>query len=134
MDSIILERLAIGLVSASITGVVALIIATKINRYNEARKLKTDILRKLMGNRNDLHSQEFAEALNSIFVVFYNSKRVIDALSEFHAAVVSENRNTKIIEQSLIKLTKAICKDVGIDPTPLSDDFFLKPFQTKKYI
>ncbi|WP_270167548.1 DUF6680 family protein [Paenibacillus sp. SYP-B4298] len=132
MDQVLLERLIIGLISAVVSGIIAITIATKINRNNESRKLKTDLLRKLMGNRNDIHSKEFTESLNSIFVVFYQSKEVVSALKEFHQVVVSTKKTSQEVEAKLIELIRSICQDLGIDTAPLSDEFFIKPFQTKK--
>lgn len=122
----------IGLISAIISGSIAVFISTWIYKKNELRKTKLDVFRKLMGYRYDIYSKEFSEALNSIFVIFYKSDKVIAALKNFHEATVSTQRENAKIEAKIIELFKAISYDLGISVDAVSDNFFLMPFQTKR--
>ncbi|WP_339271712.1 DUF6680 family protein [Paenibacillus sp. FSL K6-1330] len=131
MNQDFLEKLLIGLASAILSGSVAVFISTWIYKKNEARKIKLDVFRKLMGYRYNIYSKEFAEALNSLFVVFYESKEVISALKNFHETVTSTHRETAKIEAKLLELFKCISRDLDISADAISDNFFLTPFQTK---
>lgn len=132
MNPDLLDKLVVGVTSAIISGTVAVFISTWIYKKNETRKTKLEVFRKLMGHRNDIHSKEFAESLNSIFVVFYNSPEVVNALKNFHDVVTSSYREAEKIEAKLIELFKSICQDLNINTNSLSDSFFMRPFQTKK--
>jgi len=125
------DKLIIGLISAIISGAVAVFISTWIFRKNETRKTKLDVLRKLMGYRYDFDSKEFAESINCLFIVFYKSKDVIRALKEFHEAVTSINRDNELVQSKLLELFKMLFKDLDINTDPLSDKFFLTPFQKR---
>ncbi|MEC0169896.1 DUF6680 family protein [Paenibacillus graminis] len=131
MNTDLLDKLIIGVTSAIISGAVAVFISTWIYKKNETRKTKLEVFRKLMGHRNDIHSKEFAESLNSIFVVFYNSPEVITALKAFHEVVTSTYRDSEQIEGRLLELFKEISRDLKISVDAFSDSFFLRPFQTK---
>jgi len=81
-----------------------------------------------MGNRNNIKSQPFLEALNQAFVAFYDSKEVVTALKAFHEDILSTNRSNDVSNQRLLDLFKAMCKHLSIKPEPLTDNFFLTPF------
>ncbi|GIP08153.1 hypothetical protein J1TS5_03230 [Paenibacillus macerans] len=134
MNQDFFEKLIIGLASAIISGAIAVFISTWIYKKNELRKAKLDVFRKLMGFRYDIYSKEFAEALNSIFVIFYKSDEVIVALKNFHDATISTHKETSKVEAKLLELFKAISNDLGINVGAFSDNFFLMPFQSKRSV
>ena len=97
----------------------------------EIHGMKLDILRKIAGSRSAItgdllsaeHRGRFFEGLNEIMVVFSDSRDVSNALIAFKAALGTPNANDR-----LIGLFKAVCRDVGIDPTSFNDSLFLQPF------
>lgn len=94
----------------------------------EFRKLKIDTARRLLGNRFNIGSHEFLQALNEVFVVFAKNKKVIKALNDFWDQR-SENPNpssSDVANDRLITLMKAIVEDVGLKQDEVNDSFYLK--------
>lgn len=120
------------IISSLISGLIGVILTNIIYIRNEKRKLKMSIIKQLIGNRYDLLSEEFTEALNAIFIVFYDSVEVITALKEFHTDTMNSHRTTEVSNQKLLDLFKALCKEMNIDPKPLNDNFFMQPFNIRK--
>jgi hypothetical protein len=79
-----------------------------------------------MGNRFNINREGFVEALNQVFIVYYDAPEVLLALNEFHE-YLSGTRVPEVVDQKLLKLFRAMCKDVNMEIT-LTDNFFLKPF------
>ena len=87
-----------------------------------------DTFRRLLGNRFAItvgqeslaeHSrQEFFAALNEVIVVFNDSDPVSKALQEYRERTSEDN---------LLRLIKAICKDLKIS-YEFNDSLFLRPF------
>ena len=88
-------------------------------------------MRKIAGNRITAvsekpsveHRARFFEGLNEVMVVFSDSQEVSRALIQFKAALGTTNANDRLID-----LFKAVCRDVGIDPSAFNDSLFLGPF------
>ncbi len=118
---------AITIASSLISGLVGLGISTLHYRRFEAKKFKVDTVKKFIANRYDLRGDEFSRALNEIFMVFNKSPKVMAALELFHTNITT-NRPA---EDSLVALFKALCSEIGIDPTKFNDSFFLRPFNTR---
>jgi len=96
----------------------------------EIHRIKLDVLRKIAGSRAAVsdkplgeHRSRFFEGLNEVMVVFSGSKDVSSALIAYKAALNTTNANDRLID-----LFKAVCRDVGIDPTSFNDSLFLQPF------
>ena len=89
--------------------------------------MKVDTLKRFASNRYDLKGDEFSRALNEVFVVFQSSPKVMRALSDYHEKVTSKQESL----DCLIKLFKAMCKDVNIKFEQFNDSFFLRPFNTR---
>ena len=115
------------IISSLISGIIGVIISTIYYRRYEKRKMKVDTLKRFVGNRYDLKGDEFSRALNEIFVVFHDSQGVMNALSAYHEKVTTGQDS----EDRLIRLFKAMCKDLGIRHEQLTDSFFLRPFNTR---
>jgi len=86
----------------------------------------------LLGNRYDITGDAFTEVLNELFVVFYDSKEVIKALKDFHEVSLNEIRSNDVANIKLLELFKAMCSNLKINQDPLTDNFFLLPFNTRK--
>lgn len=116
------------LISALLSGVLAVFISTIYNNHKLDRQIKIDTFKKVFSNRYDLQGVEFSQAINEIFVIYNDSEQVIMALNNFHDTITN-NKNSA--NEDLLILLKAMCKEVKIDDRSVSDSFFLTPFNTK---
>jgi hypothetical protein len=66
----------------------------------------------------------------SVIVVFSDSQAVVDAVQELFTVVETPlpARPQKAADEALIKLMKAMCKDIGIKYKSLPDSYYLKYF------
>lgn len=122
------EEITIMIISSLLSGIVGVVISAFYYRRYENRKTKMDTFKKFFANRYDLKGDAFSQALNELFVVFKNSKQVMAALSHHHKAVI----NGKNSEDELVKLFKAMCRDLKLDATDFNDSFFLTPYNTRQ--
>lgn len=120
------------LISSLVSGLLGVGISTWYHQRNEIRRAKLQVLQRLFGNRNDLLGQLFTEALNQVFVVYYDSHEVLVALKTFHEVVIGGQKTTDLANQKLLDLFKAMCKHLKIETEPLTDNFFLQPFNVRK--
>jgi hypothetical protein len=119
-----------------LSGLFAALLSVLINiwhqRRSESRRTKLQVLGQLVGNRHDIRGQAFTEALNQVFVVYYDCKDVLGALKAFHEVIISAQKTHDLANQKLLDLFKAICRDLDIDTEPLTDNFFLQAFNVKQ--
>jgi hypothetical protein len=116
---------------ALLSGIIGVGISILYHKKADKKRNKLLLLEKLLGNRNNITGKEFSVALNSIIVLFYDSKPVIKALKAFHENTLNPSTGTDISNQKLLDLFKAMCEDLDIDHKPLTDNFFLQPFNLK---
>lgn len=121
------EEITITIISSLISGIVGVAISTFYYRRYENRKNRMDTFKKFFSNRYDLKGDGFSQALNEIFVVFKNSKQVMETLSQHHKAVTTGKGS----EDELVKLFKAMCRDLDLDASDFNDSFFLTPYNTR---
>jgi len=114
-------------VSSLLSGIVAVIISTVYYRRHEKRRTKIDTFKRFFSNRYDLKGDEFSRAINEIFVIFHDSEKVVSALRAYHQRVTDKQNS----EDELLRLHKAMCKDVNISFDKFNDSFFLRPFNTR---
>jgi len=119
------------LIAALLSGLLGVGISTWYHQRNEIRRTKLQVLQQLLGNRNDLKGQPFTEALNEVFVVFYDSGDVLIALKAFYEVIVSTQKSEPLAQQKLLDLFKAMCKHLRINTEPLTDNFFLQAFNIR---
>ena len=119
------------LISAIFSGLLSVGINIWYHQWNEIRRTKFQVLQQLLGNRNDVTCEKFTEALNKVFVIFYDSQDVLVALKDFHEVTSASQKTTNLSNQKLLDLFKAMCKNLKIDPEPLTDMFFLQPFNIR---
>ena len=62
------------IVSSLISGTLGVFISTIYYKKSERRKEKVALIKQLFGNRYDLNGDRFSEALNSIVIVFHDSR------------------------------------------------------------
>ena len=120
------------LVSSLISGLLGVLISAWFFRRAEIRQGKLRILQQLLGNRNDIRGQAFTEALNQVFVGFHDSREVLSALKAFHEVIIGRPISADLPNQKLLDLFKAMCDHLKIDPAPLTDNFFLQPFNVRQ--
>ena len=120
------------LFSSLLSGLLGVIISNIYHKRNEVRRAKLQTLKSLLGNRYDITGDAFTEALNELFVVFYDSKEVIKALIDFHEVSLNDIKSRDVANLKLLELFKAMCINLKINQDPLTDNFFLQPFNTKK--
>jgi hypothetical protein len=122
-----MQNVIVMVIAPLFSGLLGVVISTIYYRRYEKRKMKIDTLKKFAGNRYDLNGDEFSRALNEIFIVFQDSPAVMEALSDYHEVVTARQESG----DRLIKLFKAMCKDVNIKFEQFNDSFFLSPFNTR---
>jgi len=116
------------LISSLLSGLLGVGISTLYHQRNEIRRTKLQVLQQLLGNRHNIKGHLFTEALNQVFVIFYDSQDILIALKAFHEVAMSAQKTTDLANQKLLDLFKAMCKNLKINPEPLTDNFFLQPF------
>jgi len=131
--------ISVTIVSSLLSGLISVFITTYYYRRYDRKKMKFDILRRLAGSRyclvpdsNESSKKEFFEALNEVFIVFHDDEKVLNTLEIFHkelniAGIFSDSANN-----NLVKLFRAIIRNLGIEYKTLTDEFFLKPFSLKR--
>jgi len=115
------------IVSSLLSGIVGVIISIVYYRRYEKRRTKIDTFKRFFSNRYDLKGDEFSRAINEIFVIFHDSRDVISSLRAYHQKVTDRQPS----QDELLKLNKALCKDVNINFDNFNDSFFLRPFNTR---
>lgn len=129
-ESIKFAWILIIIISSLISGIAGVIISIFYHKRAEKRQAKINTLKQFVGYRYDLKGEHFTKALNEIFVVFQDSKPVLDKLNEFHEIIVSNQKT--LANDKLIALFKEMCKNLGIDPSKYSESLFLKAFNVKE--
>ena len=123
--------IAVTILSSLVSGIVGVIIsATYYRRYDE-RKLKRDVLQRIVGNRFFLTDELVNErnkdlfiALNEAFVVFSDSPQVIAVIRKMHEELGLPGR----VVDNLVSLIKEMAKASGIKLGELNDAFIERPF------
>lgn len=120
----------ITVISSLISGIAGVIISIIYHRKNEKRRAKIETLKNFVGYRYYLKGENFTKTLNEIFIVFQDSKDVLEKLNQFHEIIVSRQGN--LANDKLISLFKAMCRNLKINPNKYSESFFLKAFNVKE--
>lgn len=127
------EQITTIVVSAFLSGILGVGISAYFYHRLEKRKLKIDVLRKIVGYRYVLQRNEhfsepeetgFYGAMNEAFIIFYDAPRVMEILDKMHQELGQEGRTV----ENLITLIKAMCKSLSIANDQLNDSFIAKPF------
>jgi hypothetical protein len=117
-------------VTALMSGLIGALMTQFAITRRELRKFRVDTLKRVAANRYDLKGEEFTRALNEVFIVFNDVPDVMQYLAEFHKSVISR-QPSPTIDDTLIKLFKAMCRSAKIHYEQFNDSFFLTPFNTK---
>lgn len=120
------------LLSSVISGLIGVIVSILYYKRYEKRQMKYKTLRDIAANRYDILGEEFTKSLNEIFVVYNDSSNVRNALKRFHENRIAGTQNNDLANQYLIELFKSMCDNIGIKYGEFTDNFFLRPFSTKR--
>lgn len=121
--------ISISIITILLSGIFAALVSNHLYKVNLEKQVKIDTFKRVFSYRYDFQSDEFRQALNEIFVIYNDSEQVIKALNNFHDTATSNNKNSA--NDDFLKLLKAMCREVDIDYSGVSDSFFLRPFNTK---
>lgn len=112
------------------SGVVAAYVAFFLDLRNERRRQKFEVFIALVGNRATLTGQalpnqieEFYRALNSLFVVFHDNKKITE--------IVREYRTSKSQDVLFVRLVEEISKDLKMKYIGKNDDLILHTLKPK---
>jgi len=118
------------------SGFLGVIISIIYYRRHENYLRKLEVLRDYAGyrhtlaeSRDDLDSSLFFKALNQISVAF-RSKDVKDALQNLHDNITRSPGGMDL--DLLVRLYRAMCKELHIKTENFTDQFFLRPFTPRK--
>jgi len=117
------------------SGLLGVLISVVYYRKHQKYIAKLETFKDFFGYRYALSkeyeaSQEakdsFLRRANEAVITFNKSKEVMGALKNFHDVVIS--KNTALQDDALIRLTKAMCKELKINLQSFTDQFYKKPF------
>ncbi|MCY4613459.1 MAG: hypothetical protein OXB94_07560 [Nitrospira sp.] len=127
------EQILLTVISSLLSGLVGVAVSSWFYARLEKRRMKMETARKMFGNRHDISSPKFQESLNEIMIVFSDSQEIIEAVenSLTIAATSPDARPKGAADEALIKLMKAVCRNIGIKQR-LPDAYYLKYFSVPK--
>ncbi len=136
------EQIAITLVGAIISGVLATIITLVINARTEKKRQKQQLIDDIFGykyqisnnsvshsNVWDINSKGLTRALNRVVIVFHDDQNILKALDDLYEAIVGND--AKVLDEKLITLLKTMCKSAGIKCSDWNDSRFTRVFDIK---
>jgi hypothetical protein len=124
-----IKIILITIISSLISGIIGVLISIIYHKRAEKRQLKINTLKEFAGYRYDIKGEHFTKTLNEIFIVFQDSRQVLEKLSDFHEIIVLDQK--MLANDKLSALFKEMCRNVDINPSKYSESFFLKPFNVK---
>lgn len=121
------ESILVAIVAALLSGLLGVIISNWYYRKQQAKNMKIDLLKKVMGFTFQLtpiyngDTNEIISSLNQIAIIFNDSKQVMDFLKQY--------KNSKSVDD-LSLLIKGMCSDLKIKYIEygFNDGFFHSPF------
>ena len=125
----VLEEFGLAIVSIFASGTVGVIISILYHNHTVIRRLKLNVLQRIMENRFDITGEGFLKALNAVVVVYSDSKKVLSALKEYHEYSMASVKSQDLANQKILDLFIAMSENLNIDIKPLTDTFFLYPFK-----
>ena len=113
MSAVPTWQLIVNSIAIIISPIIETLITLYISKRNEIRNEKLRILRILMVTRMNRACIDYANALNLIDVVFYNSKKVRQAYKELLEMYYKENVSDNEANIKNLKLIESIIEDIG---------------------
>ena len=93
--------------------VIAVLITLYVERRRQRRRDKMELFKTLMTQRGVVMSYAWVNAINSIPIVFSDTKSVIDALGCFMRAVSTVPFNNEEFENKKVKLLESMSTSLG---------------------
>lgn len=124
--------ITMNILAIALSPLIANIISIKMNQRNEKRNEKLKILRILMMTRMNRACIDYANALNLIDVVFYNSKNVRQAYKNLLEIYYKENVSDNEVNIKNLKLIESIIEDIGYSKKINWDEVSI-PYSPKWY-
>lgn len=106
------------LISALVSGIGATIISNYYYNNMLKKKERRELLAKFFEYKNGLNSSDlnekakFTNALNKVFVVFYDNKDVIDCMNNLYISAIQKDPK---IDDCLVNLILTMTKDRYVD-------------------
>ena len=118
-------------IGAVVGAVIGALVSFSLHSFLDKRRIKIEVARKLFGNRHNIGSTEFQQALNEAIIVFSNSKNVKNAVKIlFDVALLQEQPRARDRKKAaLINFLKSICEDLNIKPD-LTDEEYIRFLET----
>jgi len=130
MGTTLTVSIGLVIISSLISGFIGVVVSIIYHKRAEKRQIKLDTLKRFVGYRYDLKSDDFSRAINEIFVVFKDSKSVLSKTKDFHDS--ASLGQSVLANDKLNEIFKAMCKDLNIDINKDYDDLFLRVFNNKE--
>ena len=121
------------IISSLLSGIIGVIVSVVYHRRYEKYRAKLDTLKNLVGYRNDVKGAEFSKALNEILIVFQDSMEILETLELFRKTLITQRNKNDLVNDSLLRLVKIMCRNVGVNINKINDSNFLQAFNIKRY-
>lgn len=123
------EAILIALVSSLISGLIGVGVSSWFFYRLERHKLKLDLARRLLGHRYSITGNHFSTAMNEVFVVFADSKIVLQKMEHLYETIQTPGKPNA--DEVFIDFLKAVCKNAGLSQATLNDKYFLQIFNAR---
>ena len=124
------NSILITIISSLISGLIGIFVSSWFYSKMEKRKLKLDTVRRLLGYRYHIKSEGFSTALNEAVFIFADNQEVAKAIEELHTCAITPGQPD--IDNKLLSLFKAVCKDTKCLPKNMNDTYLLQAFNIIK--
>lgn len=108
-----MKEVAMVLLSALLSGILATVILLLWQGYNEKKKRQYEIFAALMGLRFALPNESTVRCMNMIDIVFYKNKKIRQRYKEFLDEVNKPENGTRDIDEKILKLLEAMAESLG---------------------
>ena len=105
-----MKEVAMVLLSALLSGILATVILLLWQGYNEKKKRQYEIFAALMGLRFVLPNESTVRCMNMIDIVFYKNKKIRQRYKEFLDEVNKPENGTRDIDEKNLKLLEAMAE------------------------
>lgn len=120
----------IQIIISAISGSLGVILTIFFQRRFMLYDLKRDALIQFVESRYDIEGELFTKAINKIYAVYVQEKKVIEAVDEFHRLILSKTSSRDIANQKLYQIYLMMCNSIKIKS--MEETKFLMPFNVKK--
>jgi hypothetical protein len=118
------------IISSLLSVLIGVLVSSWFYARQEKKRIKIDTARRLLGFRYHVTGEGFTQALNEAIIVFSDNPGIVKAIEELHTTATMLDKSK--INNKLVLLLKAVCKDVDCLPNNIDEAFFLKAFNVVK--